>query len=162
YYMAITPSAQGQADMDPDLRLVATSGPWTVHYSNGDQQRTWKIYEVANSDIVAPLTNQPDVMTNVKKGGKSWLAASVSWYQNRGRLSVPLAVSGPKEWKRMKAPLDPLGKPGGGDLFGGANVETPTVPIPDPPTVSHIVQKDDRISFDVSEVGKPVLVKESY
>ena len=162
YYMALTPAAQGQADVDPDLHLLATSGPWTVHYSAGDQQRTWKIYEVAQSDLVAPLVNQPDVMTNVQKGGKSWLAASVSWYQNANRWDVPLAVSGPKDWKRMKAPLDPLGKTNSNDIFGGLNFETPRVPITNPPTISHIKQKDDRISFDVSEVGKPVLVKESY
>ena len=61
----------------------------------------------------------------------------------------------------MKAPLDPLGNQNG-DLFGGLNVDTPRVPITNPPTVSNIKQKDDRISFDVSEIGKPVLVKASY
>ena len=161
YYMAVTPSAQGQADMNPDLHLVASSGPWTVHYPTGDQQRTWKIYEAGQSDLVAPLS-QPARRDDQRPEGRQELAGGGGVVVREPRsLDVPLAVSGPKEWQRVKAPLDPLGKPGG-DLFGGANVDTPTVPIADPPTVSNIVQKDDRISFDVSEVGKPVLVKESY
>ena len=60
YYMALTPETQSQADADPDLRLVATSGPWPVTYYSGNvgttKQRTWKIYEVEDSAIVSSLT----------------------------------------------------------------------------------------------------------
>src|SRR5206468_6918252 len=146
YYMAETPEAQAQADADPDLHVVATSGPWPVTYSTGLVNRTWKIYEVAGSDEVTPLSNQPVVMKGVAKGGKQWLDASVSWYQDPTRWDVPLAASGPSSWTRVQ----------------GAVASPPRTAVADPPTVSNIRTTDDGISFDVSEIGKPVLVKASY
>jgi hypothetical protein len=146
YYMALTPEAQGAADTDPRLHLVATSGPWKVHYSTGDRDRTWKVYEVAGTDEVAPLDFQPVVMKGVAKGGKQWLAAAVSWYQDPQRWSVPLAVSGPASWSRVD----------------GAVLDPPRTPITDPPKVTGIRTGDDRITFDVDTIGKPVLVKASY
>src|SRR5205814_9277165 len=53
---------------------------------------------------------------------------------------------GPKDWQHV-------------DARGIANV-TPT-PV-QPTTVSNVTRSVDNISFDVSEIGKPVLVKESY
>ena len=38
YYMALTPETQTQADADPDLTLVATSGPWPENYSGGTER----------------------------------------------------------------------------------------------------------------------------
>jgi hypothetical protein len=164
YYMAISPAAQTQADNSPDLKLVAQSGPWTVHYTNGDQQRTWNIYEVQESELVTPLIDKPAVATNVAKGGKGWLGAAVSWYQNRTRWDVPIAVSGPKDWPRVTLPRTLLD---GKDTSGliGADFDTSGTPheaILNPPKVSNIKVGDDRISFDVDKVGEPVLVKMSY
>jgi hypothetical protein len=156
YYLAISPQAQAQADADPDLHLIATSGPWTVNYTSttsesgaavsGPQQRTWKIYEVANSQEVTPLTELPNVVEGLPKGGKGWLTSSVAWYQDSSRWDVPLAVSGPASWPRLRM----------------TQIQTPQRVPTEPAAVSNIKTSDNSISFDVSQVGTPVLVKASY
>ncbi|MBO0713106.1 MAG: hypothetical protein J2P59_00015 [Acidimicrobiales bacterium] len=175
YYMAETSQAQIQAAADPDLRLVAQSGPWSVAQPNGTTvQRTWDIYRVLHSSVVSPLAAQPAVLTGVSragasgapstegaagpvapgrattsgasgKGGVSWLQAVQGWYLAPSRWDVLLVASGPPGWQRVAA-SDP----------------TPSVRRAGPTTVSHLRVSADRISFDVSRVGTPVLVKESY
>jgi hypothetical protein len=108
-------------------------------------QRTWNIYSVRGSAEVAPLTEQPVVMTGVAKGGKSWLNAAVSWYDDPSRWNVMLAASGPSQWARVR----------------GADTNPPAKTVA-PAQVSGIKTTDDRISFDVDRTGSPVLVKTSY
>ncbi len=149
YYMALTPETQAQADTDPALRLVATSGPWPVTYTTGNtsttKQRTWKIYEVQDSAIVTPLRDQPVVMKGESKGGKPWLAASQSWYLDPSRWDVYYAASGPKSWQRIAS----------------TDTNPPRSPLP-PVQVANIKTADDNVSFDVDTIGVPVLVKVSY
>ncbi len=156
YYMAISPQAEAQADADPDLHLIATSGPWTINYTSttsaagesvsGPQQRTWKIYEVADSQQVTPLTALPNVVQGLPKGGKGWLNSSVAWYEDPSKWDVPLAVSGPPNWPRLTM----------------SEIKSPQRVATSPITVSNIKTGDDSISFDVSQIGQPVLVKTSY
>ena len=107
YYMALTPDTQTQADADSELRLVATSGPWPVTYTSGTTssvvQRTWKIYEVADSDIVAPLVNQPVVMKGVGQGRQGLAAGGRELVPGPGRRDVFYAASGPAAWARVVA-----------------------------------------------------------
>jgi hypothetical protein len=149
YYMALTPETQTQADANSELRLVATSGPWSVSYATGTtsstKQRTWKIYEVASSDVVSPLLNRPVVMKNVAKVGKAWLTASQSWYLDPNRRDVYYAASGPSSWMRVSA----------------QETNPPRVALP-PTQISNIKMADDSVSFDTDTVGVPVLVKVSY
>ena len=149
YYMALTPETQAQADADTELRLVATSGPWPVTYTSGStssvKQRTWKIYEVANSELVTPLVNRPVVMKGVAQGGKAWLTASESWYLDPSRRDVLYAASGPASWTRVPA-TDP---------------NPPRTAVP-PVQVTNIATSDNSVSFDVDTIGVPVLVKVSY
>jgi hypothetical protein len=149
YYMALSTETQSQADANPDLRLVTTSGPWPVSYASGPatgvKERTWKIYEVADSQIVTPLINQPVVMKGMAKGGKPWLDASEAWYLNQNVSDVLYAASGPKSWPRV----------------------APTAPDPprnslQPVQVDAIRATDDSVSFNVDTLGVPVLVKVSY
>jgi hypothetical protein len=148
YYMALTPETQAQADTNPNLRLVASSGPWSVTYYSGNngtpKQRTWKIYEVSQSELVAPLVNQPVVMTGVS-GGKNWLKPSQAWYLDPSRWDVVQAASGPGNWTRV-LPSD---------------TSPPRTPLP-PVQVSNIKSGDDNVSFNVDTVGVPVVVKASY
>jgi hypothetical protein len=148
YYMALTPETQTQADVNPNLHLVATSGPWQVTYYSGNngtpKQRTWKIYEVSDSELVSPLVNQPVVMTGAP-GGKDWLKASEAWYLDPARFDVVEAASGPRSWPRV----DP------------STTNLPRNSLP-PVQVSDIRRGDDNISFNVDNVGVPVVVKESY
>ena len=145
YYMALADDTKAVARTLPSLRLLATSGPWTVAYPDGEKQRIWEIYEVADSEVVTPLAYEPVVMTGVARGGNEWQDAAVAWYQDSGRWAVPLAASGPKEWRRVR----------------GAHPDPPSTPV-DPVTVRNIRTDDDSISFDVDRVGVPVLVKASY
>jgi hypothetical protein len=160
YYMALNPQTQAQADADPALTLVATVGPYPVTYTNstsaggsgsGTQvvQRTWKIYEIADSQLVAPLTEQPVVVRGVSSGGNAWLDNSQSWYLDPSLSSVVEAASGPSSWARVDAAKN------------GRNPLLPRQPLP-PVTVSRIKSNDDSIDFHVSRTGVPVLVRMSY
>ena len=150
FFMTISPEVQEAARANPELERVATSGPWQVTYSrsdlNGVFDRTWEVYLVADSEMVAPLEYEPAVMKGVSKGGEPWLDEAVSWYQDDSRWDVPLSVSGPKSWPRVDR-ID--------------FTDPPRNPV-DPAAVSNIRSGDDRISFDVDKPGSPVLVKSSY
>jgi hypothetical protein len=104
----------------------------------------WTVYQVAGADLVAPLQNQPAVWSDVADGQSSWLEPSVDWYLDEEAHDVFMASSGPPEWQRV------------------AEGETPDAIPLDPVTVSNIEAGDDRISFDVDQIGQPVLVRASY
>ena len=145
YYMTFSPALQAQAARNPALKLVATSGPWPVQYSTGTVQRTWYVYEISGSEMVAPLQYEPAVVTSDVSKSKSWLNMSVAWYQDPARWPVPLAASGPASWPRVPA----------GDS------SPPKVALP-AVRASHVVVGADRISFDVDRTGVPVVVRTSY
>ena len=76
YFMAETPQVEQEAAADPDLQLVAKSGPWTYNYSGADTTTTWQIYLVKDSPLVTPLANDPVVLSGVKPGPSSWLGTA--------------------------------------------------------------------------------------
>lgn len=150
YFMAISDEVKEAARGNSDLELVATSGPWNVDYRRAGElvgltPRTWEVYKVADSELVMPLEFKPAVMQGVAKGGSPWLHAAEDWYLDEGRWNVFLAAGGPKDWPRVR----------------GADPDPPEQAV-EPPEVSNIKATDDRISFDVSKPGTPVLVKTSY
>ena len=104
----------------------------------------WTVFEVAGAELVSPLANLPAVVTDVGDGQDEWLAPAVDWYLDADAHDVFLAANGPPEWPRVAAGEDP-----------------PAVPV-QPVEVSDIEAGDDRISFDVDEIGQPVLVRASY
>ena len=150
YYMAVSPTAQQQADAVPDLKLIATTKAWSATVSDGGtsavQSRPWKIYLVRNSAMVEPLTNLPAVMTKVPKGGREWQNAAVTAYTSTKPHDVLFAASGPKNWPRVSS----------------SAVTPKKIPVVGTATVTHVSTSDDRISFDVDRVGVPVVVKASY
>ena len=131
YYLAFSPEAVQQADAEPELTPVATSG-------------SWRIYEVADAELVEPLAAEPAVLTNVPEGGKGWLEPAVDWYLDRSAQDVFLAAGGPASWPRIEA---------------GEVPEVKEVPATE---VSDITTTTDTISFEVERPGTPVLVKASY
>ena len=147
YFMAETPSIEAAADADSNLRLIATVGPYPVTYTTGSSsqvlQRTWKIYEVLDSQLVTPLANRPVVMKGITPN--KWLAPSESWYLHPSRWSVYEAQSGPKSWARVSPTATNL----------------PQVPLP-PVQVSGVKQTNQSVSFNVDRTGVPVLVRVSY
>ena len=131
YYLTTSETARAQAGDVDALTERASSGPWTV-------------FEVADSELVAPLTTQPAVLTDVGQGQGEWLEPAVDWFLDESAHDVFLAADGPAEWPRITEGEAP-----------------PAVPV-DPVEVTAIEAGDDRISFDVDEVGSPVLVRASY
>lgn len=131
YYMALSQSAKDQADSNNDLSYIRDSGPWSI-------------YEVTGSALVAPLPNEPAVLTDVGPGQKSWLDPSTRYYNDPDRWDVTLAGDGPAVWQRIKQGAEPEVRP------------VPTF------AVTNIDEGSDTISFDVDEIGRPVLVKTSY
>ncbi len=151
YFMAETPAVEQQANADPALKLVASTGPWTSNYDGTVSHTIWDIYEVKDSDLVTPLRNEPVVLSGVKPAASSWLGSStdegpsLAWYTHPNRWNVELAQSGPSSWPRVP-------------------VSDTRPPVERVPTtkVTGVMQTDSSLSFHVSRVGTPVLVKVSY
>ncbi|CAN5859312.1 hypothetical protein BH23ACT1_BH23ACT1_11530 [soil metagenome] len=131
YYMAFSPEAVAQAQTVSELTEVASV-------------EGWHVYEVADTELVAPLDAEPVVLEGVAKGGQEWLDVAVDWYMDPAAQDVFLAADGPSSWARMP----PEGRP----------EEQPVAPV----EVSDINAGTDSISFRVDRPGTPVLVKTSY
>src|SRR5690606_21018111 len=143
YYLASSVQATTAAREHPDLTEIATSGPWAV-------------FEVADADLVVPLSNEPAVLDGVHDAQHDWICRTmddndrcagpaVTWYMDPERWDVALASSGPADWQRVEVD-DP---------------EPTARPVPEV-TVSDLEVERDRISFTVDEPGTPILVKASY
>ncbi|MCU1344975.1 MAG: hypothetical protein JWL70_1241, partial [Acidimicrobiia bacterium] len=104
----------------------------------------WVVYEVAGSDLVQALDHVPYVEKGTDSTWQKWLTTGVALWDPIGGRQWFAAPNGPKDWPRIKQG-DPL----------------PDVPVV-PAVVSNTKQGDDWLSFDVDQVGKPVLVKMSY
>jgi len=160
YYMASSDQAIAAARTEPRLTEVAAfASPDT-----GDgAQRNWAVFDVADSEIVVPLENQPVVLDPADAHVDGWISGerpvpapgqaqapktpgpAVEWYLDPERWDVPLATSGPEEWARV-SPDDS---------------DPPREPLP-AVEVTGITTGTDEISFRVDRTGVPVLVKASY
>jgi hypothetical protein len=145
YFMAETPEVEQQANADPSLQLVAKTGPWTYTYNGLLTHTTWEIYLIKNSSLVTPLSADPAVLSGVNPAPKGWLSQSLAWYDNPSRWKVELAQGGPSSWPRTTV----------------GDTRPPDRPVATT-KVTDISQTDTSISFHVSKVGSPVLVKISY
>jgi hypothetical protein len=141
YYMAFSPTIIAQASANPSLKLVATTKAWP---SPGVK---WSIYLIKNSPVVQPLATLPVVVSNTA-GRTQWLDASQQWYNTPLLWRQLIASSGPSNWPRVNS-MSSLPT-----SFHGQSVA--------PTSVSHVVQTSQSISFHVSKIGTPVLVKISF
>ncbi|MEN9644825.1 MAG: hypothetical protein RL238_1494 [Actinomycetota bacterium] len=156
YLMVFTQKAKDQAESRGDLTLVAESGPW-------------QIYTVADSPVVEPLTVQP-VVVNGRSGDQRerYLELGTSYFQHPEEWAAIPADDGPAEWQRIDAQVDLTRRVGNEPLEPGRKVDivvpAETIePVELPEIeVTNVVMGDQDLSFDVSEVGVPVLVKVSY
>ncbi|HEY5172236.1 MAG TPA: hypothetical protein VIK54_10970, partial [Acidimicrobiia bacterium] len=170
YYMAWTKGTQKLASENPELTLVKDipQNPPIAGPAPDTELKDWKVYEVANSDLVVGMDREPVVVTALAGGrptyakcwGQAWDPASgaeprmqdgwecttAPWWVNRAELGTAYAESGPSDWLRVKA----------SDLVQARPL------VVAPVQVSNVRTTVDKISFDVSDVGKPVEVKESY
>ena len=156
YVMVFTEAAKAQADTRGDLELVATSGPWNI-------------YRVGESEVVVPLTVQPVVVG--RRGGDQRernLELGTSWFQNPDEWAAMPADDGPSDWQRIDVQVDLDRQVGTAPMAPGRKVDIVVpvdtiepVPLPEI-TVSNYEMGNQDLSFDVSQVGVPVLVKMSY
>jgi hypothetical protein len=146
YFMASSQVVQQEADADPNLSLVATTGPWDTPNQGTTTVTTWKIYLVHDSAMVTGLSEMPAVLQGVGPSQGSWLPVAERWYDDSSLWSRELVAGGPADWPRTQgvgASVDP-------------GEQLPVV------KVSQIRTTDDEISFHVDRTGVPVLVRTSY
>jgi hypothetical protein len=155
YFMAYTPEAIAQANEQPELTLVATSGPWQV-------------YELNDLLLVESLEVEPVVVK--KRDGDTrerWLEIGTSYFQNSSEWNALPVANGPESWQQVDAEVD-LGRQVGEEGGPGRQVDVvvPSAPIEqrsiDPVTISNVKKGNESISFSVDKIGTPVLVKVSY
>lgn len=157
YYIASSEEAVAAANGHPDLTEVAVSDPWHV-------------FEVSDSPVVEVLTHEPVVATGVDGSQHGWMPVAVAWMLGDDVRDVHLAADGPSHWERVEIePVpedsrrlvrwirDQVGESGPMDQVP----ELPRTSLPDV-DVSEVELTPDGVSFRVSEVGVPVLVKVSY
>ncbi|MBS1839109.1 MAG: hypothetical protein JST64_15555 [Actinobacteria bacterium] len=161
YYMATSEQAIAAARQDPRLTELRTIRPKPT--ADGVRHE-WVVFEVADADLVVPLRFQPVVLKDTDDHIDGWVygkersrpapgqeigtktaGPAVTWYLDPTRWDVPLATSGPSNWKRV-APTDS---------------DPPRVAVPQA-TVTNVRDHGDSISFDVDRVGTPVLIRTSF
>ena len=155
YLMVRTEEAKVEARQQPDLELVDVVGPW-------------EIYELTGVSIVEALTVQPVVVE--ERGGDQRernLEVGTSWFQRREDWPAIPADDGPADWQRIPVEIDldaRVGEPG--DRSRSVDYVVPAEAVDpvalDSVEVSNVVIEDQKISFEVDEVGVPVLVRVSY
>jgi hypothetical protein len=170
YFMPWSPEVQKLADKNPNLKLVKVipQTPPLAAPSPDKQLKQWNVYEVAGSDLVTGMEQEPVVLTNLDKTkysdcwGQPWTDTSSSeaelnkwecavapWWNSRQLQKIPFAQSGPSSWTRVKESDLKTAQP--------KNIENPA-------QVTNVTRSVDKISFDVSDdsIGKPVVVRESF
>lgn len=155
YFMAYTPEAIAQANQQPQLSLVASSGPWQV-------------YELNELSLIEALEIEP-VIVDKRSGDprERWLEIGTSYFQNSPDWNALPVAGGPESWQRIDAELDLSRQVG---IEGGpgrqVDVVVPSALVEqralDPVTVSNVVIDHEAISFTVDKIGVPVLIKVSY
>jgi hypothetical protein len=138
YYVAFSPSTIEQANADPALTLIAKTKKWPLP---GYQ---WFIYKIAKSPMVEPLTHLPNIVANTSSR-VGWLHANTTWWLDPKLWSTVAASSGPSNWPRATS-------------VHTMNVKTTLPKV----AVSDVKVGLQSISFHVSRIGVPVLVKISY
>ena len=102
YYLAFRPDVVAQADANPDLTAAAPG-------------RSVDVYQVADSDLVVPLTTNPVVVKGVKPSElplhlgemrDRWLELGTSWFQHQDDWAAVPADSGPSDWQRITVKPD--------------------------------------------------------
>jgi hypothetical protein len=138
YYIAFSPTVIHQANMDRQLKLVASTKAWPTPGVE------WRIYLIKSSPMVVALTKLPNVVSGLSSR-VGWLNANETWWLTPSLWSTVVASSGPLSWPRTSS-IRAL----------HTSSKLPTV------HVSHVVVSTQALSFHVSRVGVPVLVKISY
>ena len=138
YFVAFSPAVQTQADLDPALTLVASTKAWP---SPGYR---WRVYKIASSPMVVALTSLPNIVAHTSSR-VGWLQANTTWWLNPKLWGTVAATTGPSNWPTATS-------------VSTMDLHTTLPKV----TVSKTVVGLQSISFHVSRIGVPVLVKISY
>ena len=138
YFIAFSPAVQTQADLDPALTLVASTKAWP---SPGYR---WRVYKIASSPLVVALTSLPNIVAHTSSR-VGWLQANTTWWLNPKLWGTVAATTGPSNWPTATS-------------VSTMDLHTTLPKV----TVSNTVVGLQSISFHVSRIGVPVLVKISY
>lgn len=159
YYLAYSDAALAAAAVDQRLTLLATTKD-----TDGQEPKGWSIYRVSGSRLVEGLSAEP-VVTEASSGKQSdcfdrepvegvrspkleaWECMSVGWFNDPSALDRPLVVDGPESWVREADPVV------------ARLMERKGLPKVE---VTKLKRSNNSISFHVSRVGVPVIVRESY
>jgi hypothetical protein len=143
YFVVHDPTTKQRADADPRLKLIATTPDKDAVAPLG-----WNIYRVKDAPLVEGLTYQPVVADGVSPDPDGWEQhIAVPWWWFPEQLDKPVVASGLSSWHHAE---------------GSAALRLRRRAITNPARVTHVHATDDSVSFDVDQVGKPVLVKTSY
>jgi hypothetical protein len=155
YVMVRTDAAKRQAAQQPELTFLVSSAPWDV-------------YRVADSDVVVPLRVQPVVVRDRSGDQRErHLEVGTSYFQHPEEWAALPADDGPDTWQRVSIEIDldrREGQPGerGRKVDIVAPVEQiDPVALPEV-AVSNVRIEEQSVTFDVDQIGVPVLVKVSY
>ena len=157
YFLASSPTVEEAAAADPALVEVGASpeSPGVVDRSPGSplppasSTFSFVLYEIRNSPIITPLTRQP-VIEHLSELG--WRSTSISWYQTEADWPVEITTGGPASWPVYHA---------GTLLPPSATARLPHTSVSDAQVTNKRVGLG-RISFHVSRLGVPILVKVPY
>ena len=96
YYMAWTPQAVERAAEQLELIEIAGTGPW-------------HIYEVAGSDLVVPLVNEPVVVREPRwRSARTLARGGASWFQDPEAWNAHPVADGPDSWQRASVAPEEL------------------------------------------------------
>ncbi len=138
YYIAFSPLAIAEAHGDPQLQLVAQTRAWPAPGVR------WQIFLVRHSPLVTGLTHPPVVVAGIASR-TAWLAANVTWWTTPADWSVEAAASGPASWPHASTIR-----------------QLPATATLAPERVTDVHVGLQQLSFHVSRIGIPTLVKVSY
>ncbi|NNN00950.1 MAG: hypothetical protein HKL86_03870 [Acidimicrobiaceae bacterium] len=138
YFIAFSPSVISQANADPSLRFVAQTRAWP---SPGVR---WRVYLIKDSPLVEPLVTMPNVVSGLTSR-VGWLNANTTWWLDPRMWRTVAASSGPATWPRA-----------GSISTMNSSITLPTTKV----SALHVGTQS--VSFHVSRLGVPVLVKISY
>jgi len=155
YVLARTDAAKEELAGAEGLEYITSSYPWDI-------------YEVIGSTIVEPLDTRP-VVVNRRDGDQRErnLELGTSWFQRRDDWPAIPADDGPDDWQRIDVEVDLAERTGEpGERNRNVDYVVPSQPIETvelpPAEVTDIDLQEQSLSFEVDQVGVPVLVRVSY
>ena len=107
YLLTSSTTVQAAASADPAATQIGSTGPWSTAYNGETLDTTWKVYRIADSQLVVPLTERPVVWSGIKASQSRWLAPAVHWYDTPSLWNVVPAADGPADWTRVPVGATP-------------------------------------------------------